>query len=75
MADIGVIGGSGFYSFLSDAHTVEIDTPFGPPSEPPVVGDLDGREVAFIPGTAQITGSRRIASTIEPTCGLCGSSA
>lgn len=49
MADIGVIGGSGFYSFLSDAQTVEIDTPFGPPSEPPVVGDVDGRAVAFIP--------------------------
>jgi 5'-methylthioadenosine phosphorylase len=49
MADIGVIGGSGFYSFLSDAQTVEIDTPFGSPSEPPVVGELDGRAVAFIP--------------------------
>ena len=49
MADIGVIGGSGFYSFLSDAQTVEIETPFGPPSEPPVVGDVDGRSVAFIP--------------------------
>ncbi|MGY4766836.1 hypothetical protein ACXC9Q_07945 [Kribbella sp. CWNU-51] len=33
MADIGVIGGSGLYTFLSDAQTVEIDTPFGPPSE------------------------------------------
>jgi 5'-methylthioadenosine phosphorylase len=49
MADIGVIGGSGFYTFLSDAQTIEIDTPFGPPSEAPVVGDLDGRDVAFIP--------------------------
>jgi 5'-methylthioadenosine phosphorylase len=49
MADIGVIGGSGFYSFLSDARTVEIDTPFGPPSEPPMVGEVDGRAVAFIP--------------------------
>ncbi|TCC48564.1 S-methyl-5'-thioadenosine phosphorylase [Kribbella capetownensis] len=49
MADIGVIGGSGFYSFLSDAKPVVVDTPFGAPSEPPVVGDLDGREVAFIP--------------------------
>jgi 5'-methylthioadenosine phosphorylase len=49
MADIGVIGGSGFYSFLSDAETIELDTPFGRPSEPPVVGDLDGRQVAFIP--------------------------
>ena len=49
MAEIGVIGGSGFYSFLSDARPVEVDTPFGSPSEPPVVGEVNGREVAFIP--------------------------
>ncbi|MFF0345732.1 S-methyl-5'-thioadenosine phosphorylase [Kribbella sp. NPDC004875] len=49
MADIGVIGGSGFYTFLSDSETVPVDTPFGAPSAAPVVGDLDGRQVAFIP--------------------------
>ncbi|MGZ0153116.1 S-methyl-5'-thioadenosine phosphorylase [Kribbella sp. WER1] len=49
MADIGVLGGSGFYSFLSGAERIEIDTPFGAPSEPPVVGDLGGRSVAFVP--------------------------
>ena len=49
MADIGVIGGSGFYSFLSDARVVEVETPFGAPSELPVVGEVSGREVAFIP--------------------------
>ncbi|GAA1578182.1 S-methyl-5'-thioadenosine phosphorylase [Kribbella sancticallisti] len=49
MAEIGVIGGSGFYSFLSGARPVEVATPFGPPSEPPVVGEVNGREVAFIP--------------------------
>ena len=49
MAQIGVIGGSGFYSFLTDAQSVEVETPFGLPSEPPVVGEVNGREVAFIP--------------------------
>ncbi|TDU83418.1 5'-methylthioadenosine phosphorylase [Kribbella voronezhensis] len=49
MAEIGVIGGSGFYSFLSGARPVELDTPFGRPSEPPVIGEVNGREVAFIP--------------------------
>jgi 5'-methylthioadenosine phosphorylase len=48
-ADIGVIGGSGFYSFLDDARTVEVSTPFGAPSEPPVVGTVAGRSVAFLP--------------------------
>jgi 5'-methylthioadenosine phosphorylase len=49
MVDIGVLGGSGFYSFLADARRVDVSTPFGPPSEPPVVGEVAGREVAFIP--------------------------
>ena len=48
-AEIGVLGGSGFYSFLDDAHQVAVDTPFGAPSEPPVVGIVSGRRVAFIP--------------------------
>ena len=28
-ADLGVIGGSGFYEFLSDAERVAVSTPFG----------------------------------------------
>jgi 5'-methylthioadenosine phosphorylase len=48
-AEIGVIGGSGFYSFLDDIEEVEVDTPFGRPSDAVAVGDLAGRRVAFIP--------------------------
>jgi 5'-methylthioadenosine phosphorylase len=48
-AQIGVFGGSGFYAFLENTETVEIDTPYGVPSAPPVVGDVGGRRVAFIP--------------------------
>lgn len=44
-----MIGGSGFYSFLDDAEPVDVQTPFGPPSEPPVVGTVGGRSVAFVP--------------------------
>ncbi|MBB2986026.1 S-methyl-5'-thioadenosine phosphorylase [Terracoccus luteus] len=47
-ADIGVIGGSGLYDFLETYDTVEVDTPFGPPSDPLVVGEVDGRRVAFV---------------------------
>jgi 5'-methylthioadenosine phosphorylase len=46
---IGIIGGSGFYSWLDDAHPVDVDTPFGRPSDPPVVGEVAGRAVAFLP--------------------------
>lgn len=49
MAEVGVIGGSGFYAFLDDAHEVEVSTPYGPPSDPVTVGELAGRSVAFLP--------------------------
>jgi 5'-methylthioadenosine phosphorylase len=48
-AEIGVLGGSGFYSWFADAREVPVETPFGPPSEPPLVGQVGGRSVAFIP--------------------------
>jgi 5'-methylthioadenosine phosphorylase len=49
IADIAVIGGSGFYEFLSDADEHVVDTPYGAPSAPVQVGDLGGRRVAFLP--------------------------
>ena len=49
VADIGVIGGSGFYEFLDQAEEVTLDTPFGPPSDPIAVGEGNGRRVAFVP--------------------------
>ena len=48
-AEIGVFGGSGFYSFLESTETVDVDTPYGKPSAPPVIGEVGGRAVAFIP--------------------------
>ena len=48
-ADIGVFGGSGFYYFRVDTFTVDVDTPYGRPSAPPVIGEIGGRRVAFIP--------------------------
>ncbi len=47
-AEIGVIGGSGFYEFLEGAERVHVDTPFGDPSDDLVVGELRGRRVAFV---------------------------
>ncbi|MFI0482315.1 S-methyl-5'-thioadenosine phosphorylase [Actinomadura sp. 9N215] len=48
-AEIGVIGGSGFYSFLDDVEEVRVETPYGPPSDAITVGELAGRRVAFVP--------------------------
>lgn len=46
---IGVIGGSGFYRFLDHAEQVALDTPWGWPSAALTVGDVGGRQVAFLP--------------------------
>lgn len=48
-AEIGVIGGSGFYSLLEDAEAVRVDTPYGEPSSEVTIGSLAGRRVAFLP--------------------------
>jgi len=48
-AELGVFGGSGFYAFLDDVETVEVDTPFGSPTAPVHVGTIAGRAVAFLP--------------------------
>jgi 5'-methylthioadenosine phosphorylase len=48
-ADVAVIGGSGFYSFLDDPESVEVSTPYGDPSSPVAVGEVAGRRVAFLP--------------------------
>src|SRR6266568_416923 len=48
-AEIGVFGGSGFYSFLEDVEEVEVETPFGKPSAPLVIGEVGGKRVAFLP--------------------------
>jgi 5'-methylthioadenosine phosphorylase len=47
---LGVIGGSGFYTFFgSDVHDVNLDTPYGQPSAPVTVGTIGEHEVAFLP--------------------------
>ncbi|GHC55135.1 S-methyl-5'-thioadenosine phosphorylase [Streptomyces cinnamoneus] len=47
--EIGVIGGSGFYSFLDDITEVAVETPYGAPSDSLLIGEIAGRKVAFLP--------------------------
>ncbi len=46
----GVIGGSGVYQMdtFSDVEEIELDTPFGKPSDAFIVGTLHGQRVAFL---------------------------
>jgi len=50
-ATIGVIGGSGLYDIegLKEIEEHDVSTPFGKPSDPIVVGTLEGKRVAFLP--------------------------
>jgi 5'-methylthioadenosine phosphorylase len=49
-AEIGVIGGSGFYTLdgLEDIERLAVSTPFGEPSAPLLLGTLHGRRLAFL---------------------------
>lgn len=48
-AEVGIFGGSGFYSFLEDVEEVEVETPYGKPSAPIVIGEIGGKRAAFLP--------------------------
>jgi 5'-methylthioadenosine phosphorylase len=49
-AEIGIIGGSGLYAMpgLSNVREERVATPFGDPSDAFILGELEGREVAFL---------------------------
>ena len=74
-AEIGIFGGSGFYSFLDDVDELEIDTPFGAPSAPVTIGTVGERRVAFIPRHGRHHQHTPAAVPAAPTCGRCGRSA
>ena len=48
-ADIGVFGGSGFYSFLDDVEEVKISTPYGAPSDKIAIASIEDKKIAFLP--------------------------
>ncbi len=51
MAKIGIIGGSGLYDLekLENKKWVDVDTPFGKPSDQLLTATYSGREVVFLP--------------------------
>jgi 5'-methylthioadenosine phosphorylase len=50
-AKIGIIGGSGLYQMpeLKEVQEIEVQTPFGDPSDKFIIGTLEGERVAFLP--------------------------
>jgi 5'-methylthioadenosine phosphorylase len=50
LAEIGVIGGSGLYAMsgLTNTREIRVKTPFGDPSDKIVLGNFEGKRVAFL---------------------------
>src|ERR1700738_1599828 len=48
-AEIGVYGGSGFYSLIENPREIWVNTPYGLPSDKIALGEIAGRKVAFLP--------------------------
>ncbi len=48
-AEIGILGGSGLYTLLDDCEEIDIDTPYGKPSDKIAIGEMSSKKVAFIP--------------------------
>ena len=49
MTYTGIIGGSGLYNLIKGGRSLDIETPYGKPSDRVEVGEIGGVEVAFIP--------------------------
>jgi len=49
LAEIGVFGGSGLYSFLENIKEIKVETPYGNPSDKLALGEIAGRKVVFLP--------------------------
>ena len=50
-AEIGIFGGTGIYDsgLLENPQEIEIDTPYGKPSDKITIGTFNGRKIAFLP--------------------------
>ena len=48
-AEIGIIGGSGFYKLAQNSKEIKVKTPYGSPSDKIALGEIAGKTIAFLP--------------------------
>jgi 5'-methylthioadenosine phosphorylase len=48
-AEIGIVGGTGFYDLATGLKEIKVETPYGPPSDKLVLGKIGRRKVVFLP--------------------------
>ena len=70
--NIGIIGGSGLYQMpeLQNVREVEVDTPFGKPSDAFIFGELEGVTVAFLPRHARGRGLKNLHSSAKASSAM-----
>ena len=63
MPKIGIIGGSGLYKIegIRNLEEVLVNTPFGRPSDKFILGELEGKDVVFLP-------RHGVGHRISPSC-------
>lgn len=49
LAEIGILGGSGFYDLAKNLKEIKMETPYGPPSDKISIGKVSNKKVAFLP--------------------------
>jgi len=70
--DVGILGGSGFYEIdgINNVEEISLDTPLGKPSDVYVLGELEGRRIAFLNRHGQ--GHRILPSEINYRANIYG---
>lgn len=48
-AEIGIFGGSGLYEFFKKGKWVDVETPYGKPSDKVFLAEYKGKKIAFLP--------------------------
>jgi 5'-methylthioadenosine phosphorylase len=71
-ATVGILGGTGLYEIegVTEVREVQLKTPFGEPSDPFVVGTLEGKKVAFLNRHGR--GHRLLPAEINYRANVCG---
>ena len=72
---LGVFGGSGFYEFLDDATEHVVDTPFGSPAAPVMVGAVGSILLAIGGRALSASRTRGMALTLGPAIAVAAGAA
>ena len=70
--EIGIFGGTGIYDsgLLENPQEIEINTPYGKPSDKITVGVFKGRKIAFLPRHGWVSGGSWLKNRERNRCSV-----